>query len=770
MVGRNPIVGFPKAMEKLIKIRIGGAVQGVGFRPFVYRLAREMGVTGWVRNSQAGVEIEAGGGQRILSAFVERLMNEKPALAAIREFSYTITTGEAPPAFEIRPSRNFAEAAVSVPPDVATCPDCLLELFDSANRRYRYPFINCSRCGPRYSILENTPFDRPNISTKAFPMCPECGAEYTDPVSRRFHAAPITCPQCGPRLELWTPHGQTVAMHEEALMVAADTIRQGGIVAMKGIGGFQLLADARNEWAVRRLRKNKRRPDKPFAIMAPSLATAASIGDLSVLEAELLSSPAAPIVLVDKSITTPFLAHNIAPGTGRVGLLLPYSPVHHLLMTEVGFPIVVTSGSRGDAPMATDPISALSSLAGLADCFLVDDWPIVRVVDDSIAQVVAGQLQLLRRARGYAPLYLPVHGARGDTMILAVGAQDKNGIAVAARGQIIGFEHVNDPRSKFGESSYLRAIEDCAALFDVFPHRVACDLHPDYASTAYAWQSGLPVTAVQHHHAHVLSCMADHGLTGSVLGVAWDGSGFGSDGIIWGGEFLHTDLKQFRRVAHFRPFRLPGGEEAVDQPARTALGLIHATLGDGLFGTDWPEKLGFKGKQLAIIREMLGSGTDSPWTTSVGKLFDGIAAITGCITQITYEGQAAMRLEALAEKEELNTYPFSIEKGEPAVIDWRPMLRAIMAGVAASVPIATIAAVFHNTLIAILVSIARKAGEKDIVLTGDCFQNRVLSEKAIERLYAAGFTPHWHNRVPPNDGGIAVGQLMAAIADSSAVQ
>ncbi|MBI5685271.1 MAG: carbamoyltransferase HypF [Verrucomicrobia bacterium] len=756
--------GTSATQAQRLSVTIRGAVQGVGFRPFVFRLAEELGLTGWVNNSAQGVFIEVEGRREQLQSFLLRIPREKPPRAFIQslESSWLDPIGFAK--FEIRESDAAGAKTALILPDIATCPECLREVFDSANRRHRYPFTNCTHCGPRFSIIESLPYDRPNTTMKRFAMCESCRAEYENPRDRRFHAQPNACPACGPQLELWDRAGKVLAQRNTALQQAAEAIRRGEIAAVKGLGGFHLLVDARNEQAVRRLRELKHREEKPFALMAPSLAAVQALCEVSETEERLLTSPESPIVLLRRRGDAGGITEVVAPGNPCLGVMLPYTPLHHLLLAELGFPVVATSGNLAEEPICTDERDALQRLGGMADIFLVHDRPIARHVDDSIVRVVMDREMVMRRARGFAPL--PIHLARQLLPPqLAVGAHLKSSLALAVGGDVFISQHIGDLESTAAFDAFQRVAGDLERLYDARPVSVACDLHPDYLSTKFARQLGVPVREVQHHFAHVVSCMAENELEGPVLGVAWDGTGYGTDGTIWGGEFFRATRHEFERVAHLRQFRLPGGDSAVREPRRCAAGVLYEIFGDTLFGEGAPAVVkGFSRPELQIVWQMLHKHLNAPVTSSAGRFFDAVAAIAGLRQEMRYEGQAAMELEFAAEAAGTDeAYPFAIRDGQsPWVIDWEPMIRAMLDDVAENEPVSRLAAKFHNALAEMIVAVARRVSREQVVLSGGCFQNRYLTERAVRRLEQENFRAYWHQRVPPNDGGIALGQLVAA--------
>lgn len=745
------------------RIQLRGLLQGVGFRPFIFRLATDLGLSGAVWNGPAGVTIEIEGARPNLETFLLRIEQERPVHAVIDQIDSTPLDPIGEARFEIRESDRAGARETSVPPDLATCADCLRETLDPANRRYRYPFTNCTDCGPRFSMIELLPYDRINTTMREFPLCEECRNEYENRSDRRFHAEPNACPACGPHLELWESDGSVRASHDPALRAAADALRQGKIVAVKGLGGFHLMVDARNEEAVQRLRQRKIREAKPFALIFPTLASVGAVCRLSKLEARLLLSPESPIVLLKKSAPSA-IASSVAPDNPYLGVLLPYTPLHHLLMSELGFPVVATSGNRSEEPICTDENDALRRLAGIADLFLIHNRPIVRPLDDSVVRVIAERPLILRRARGYAPLSFQIETNRS---LLAVGGHLKNTVAISAGGKITLSQHLGDLENAETDQTFRQAVADLKKLYHHSPDAVVCDLHPDYRSTQFARETGLPLQPVQHHYAHLLSCMAEHRLEGALLGIAWDGSGLGPDGTLWGGEFLRIDERSFQRAAHFRTFRLPGGERAMREPRRSALGLLYEPFGDRAF-EESAFLIVFNAEERRILKTMLKSGLNAPLTSSVGRLFDAVASLLGLRQTSRFEGEAAMALEFACEGIETEeAYPFRIlECGTPKaplIIDWAPLIEAILGELEHSRPTGEIAVLFHNTLSEIIVSVARRIGEEKVVLTGGCFQNKVLTERAMMRLSAEGFQPYRHQQIPPNDGGLAVGQILAAL-------
>lgn len=745
-----------------LRIRVDGVVQGVGFRPFVYRIARERGLGGWVLNRPDGVLLEVEGPQDRLDGFRLALEAEAPAPARIRSVAWEALPETGEGGFRIRESETGGETRPSVPPDLATCPDCLRELADPGDRRHGYPFINCTYCGPRFTIIEGLPYDRPLTSMKGFPLCPACGAEYGDPGDRRFHAQPVACPACGPRLALLDPAGARRAEGPEALEEAARLLLAGDLLALKGLGGFQLLADATSPEAVARLRARKHREEKPFAVMYPSLAALEADAHAGPGEAALLASPEAPILLLLKR-GAPGVAEGVAPGNPRLGAFLATTPLHRLLLDRVGRPLVCTSGNLSDEPMAFQEGEALERLGGIADAFLVHDRPILRPVDDSVLRLDPHGPTLLRRARGYAPQAHPV--ACPGPPVLALGAHQKNTLCLLDRGQAVVSQHLGDLHTVEGAQLLARTVDDFLAFFRARPERLACDLHPDYASTrlaerlAQAW--GIPLARIQHHHAHVAAVAAERGLTGPVFGLAWDGTGLGTDGTAWGGEGLRREGGTWARVAHLRPFPLPGGDLASRQPLRAALGLLWDRRGSLEAAEGWMEP-----QTLAVLGAALARRLNAPRSSSIGRLFDAVAALAGVRTLPGFEGQAAMALEyAATASGAAGTYPWAYREGEALEADPGPLLEALLADRARGVDPGACARRFHQALADLAVAMARRGGCRQVVLSGGCFQNALLTARVRASLEAAGFEPISPVAFPPNDGAISLGQAaLAALA------
>jgi len=767
---------------------IQGIVQGVGFRPFVYRLAHELGLTGWVRNTPAGVEIEIQGNEQHHLAFEEALRTALPPLAVITAHSSSDIPPGRETAFTILPSGNGA-ADIQIAPDSALCPDCLRELFDPADRRYRYPFITCTNCGPRYSIITGIPYDRPYTTMAGFPLCTDCLKEYHDPLDRRFHAQPIACHACGPQVTLATSSGETVLERDEAVTQTITLLKSGAILAIKGIGGYHLAVDACNHEAVLRLRERKKRDEKPFAVMAATVGIARTLAQMDTMEERLLCSPEAPIVIVRKRPDTE-LSPLIAPNNGWLGLMLPYAPLHHLLFAPSPFDsaqgkpltlhsspltphstvtaLVMTSGNITDEPVAFEDDDALRRLSGIADYFLFHDRPIHIRSDDSVLRVFQGKPLFYRRARGYAPRAVSLPFAVPP--LLAAGAELKSTICLADGSRAVLSQHIGDLQNRATLDSFEHSVTHLTTLLEIKPTMIACDLHPDYLSSRYAEDSGLPLVRVQHHHAHMASCMAENGLEGDVIGVVFDGTGFGPDNTIWGGEFLVGGYGGYRRAGHFRPTPLPGGDAAVREPWRMAMAYLYQALGEDAFTLNHPVTRVLPEQERGLFAQMLRRGINSPLTSSCGRLFDAVAALLNLRHTVSYDGQGAIELEALAELAigERSEYSYAIaQHGDtPFQLDFSPMFPQLLAALADGVPTAAIAHRFHQTVAAatteLCLDISKATGLERVILSGGVFQNRLLTEMIYTALTRKGLTVFTHRLVPPNDGGIALGQ--AAIA------
>ncbi|TDB36871.1 MAG: carbamoyltransferase HypF [Actinobacteria bacterium] len=822
-------------MTRAVSLHVTGVVQGVGYRPFVYNLARRLGITGWVRNASDGVWCLAEGSPETLTAFERALRDEAPPMAVVESVVAEDVDPEGASDFVIVASHAEEGAMTLVSPDIATCDACRDELFDPGDRRYRYPFINCTNCGPRFTIIDDVPYDRPMTTMRNFPMCPECTAEYGDPADRRFHAQPDACFVCGPRLYLngtadapadwmWRPEVETSPrphrdldaerIRSDAILKAATTLlRDGGILAIKGLGGFQLACDATNEAAVARLRDRKRRWGKPFAVMMPTLELAAEYCAISTDESELLTSPAAPIVLLrlrgagvggarmrvpqpaddagvfadvrrglseqassaeprarrglsEQATPADLLAPSLAPGLAELGVMLPYTPLHHLLLSAVGIPLVMTSGNLSEEPIATGNAEALDRLGQIADAVLLHDRGIRSRYDDSVVRVVSSGTEIVRRARGFAPFPLKLPFT-SDVDILALGPEQKNTVTLLTGEYAFVSQHIGDMENAETFAAFERTIELYQRLFRVKPGIVAYDLHPEYLSSKHALALGLPAVGVQHHHAHVAGVAAEHGIGGPFIGVALDGTGYGTDGTIWGGEVLLATLGGFERLARLSHMPMPGGAAAVRRPARMAIGALSAA---GLLGHPGAEPLRARmaeGEEATLMR-MIERGVNSPLTSSMGRLFDAMAAICGVRDDARYEGQAAIELEAIADRSADGSYRFGVSPGEPAVLESAPVLEAALDDVARGVPAGTVSMRFHRAVAAAIVDECVRASAtaetRVVALAGGVLMNRLVMDGAFLGLTGAGLQPITHVRLPVNDGGVSFGQAVVAWA------
>jgi hydrogenase maturation protein HypF len=770
----------------------------VGFRPFVHTAAGRFGLKGWVLNDTKGVLVEVEGERPALRGFIEALESEAPPLACIE----SVETAFRPPAgyttFEIRRSEQVSERFVLISPDMATCEDCRREVMDPGDRRYAYPFTNCTNCGPRFTIIEDIPYDRPKTTMKTFLMCPDCRAEYEDPRDRRFHAQPNACPRCGPSLRLVAAGGGRVekgrieggTTGREALWTALRLLREGKILAVKGLGGYHLACDAENREAVGALRRRKYREDKPFAVMCPRVEQVEALCRVSAAEKELLLSPKRPILLLEKRPGSP-VAEEIAPRNPYLGVMLPYTPLHHLLFhpiageedepegpggkTAAGDPLfralVMTSGNSSDEPIAYEDADAFRRLRGIADAFLIHDRPIHMRCDDSVIRVFRDREMVLRRSRGYVPY--PVKLGREIEEVLACGGELKNTFCLTRGEYAFLSHHIGDLENLETLESFERGIEHFKRLFSLAPRILAYDLHPNYLSTQYARDRarsdpGLRLVGVQHHHAHVASCMAEWDLAGEVIGVAFDGTGYGTDGTIWGAEFLVADRAQFRRAAHLRPLPLPGGERAIVEPWRSALSALRLTFGDDLEGLriDWLDRT--DREERALLLRLLDRNVNCPLSSGMGRLFDVVASLLGVRDRIHYEGQAAIELELLAATAGAGQeYAYGMEEKEGrTILDPIPLVREVVADLRKGAERAVIARRFHSTVARMVQEacfrIRADTGMERVVLTGGVFQNMILLEALCDSLEALGFQVYTHSRVPANDGGIALGQAVIA--------
>ena len=732
-------------------------VQGVGFRPLVFQMAKLLNLNGWVSNSSEGVTIELEGDEDSVDTFLPQLERELPPHSSILSTEKKLIESCGEKGFTIKESSISGEIAPHILPDIAVCQECLEEMFDPLNRRFGYPFINCTHCGPRFSIIQSLPYDRPNTTMDGFEMCEECQAEYEDPANRRFHAQPIACPDCGPSIEFHRlSDAAATCLGEPAMESAVDSLKSGEIVALKGLGGFQLLVDATNPQAVQRLRERKQRGNKPFAVMFPDIGSAREAVKISAQEEKLLQSSEAPIVLIEKRNSD---FDWISPRNPYLGVFLPYSPIHHQLLKLFQKPLVTTSGNLSNEPICIDNEEAFSRLGRIADAFLVHNRPIQRPVDDSVVRMNAGKLQVIRRARGYAPYPIQISQTMKPT--LAVGGHLKNAIAIAKGKQIILSQHIGNLDTAESVSAFQSAISDFNTLYGIQYETVVADKHPDYVSTQLAEEQKPGHTQyIQHHLAHVFSCMAEHGLKPPLTGIAWDGTGYGEDGTIWGAESFKLTEQSSRRIASIYPFQLPGGESAIHETERIAISLLHTA------GLQTPHN-----KKAELLLDLMEKDLQSPYCSSMGRLFDGISALIGLCKKINFEAEAAMLLEFEAQKSDtpvLYDFPaLNFDESKPTIFDWRPMIGQIVEDLRSRKSTTHIARKFHNTLAETILEIARLSNENKVLLTGGCFQNKVLTEMAIRKLTEAGYTTYTHSHIPPNDGGLAAGQVYAQLFKSN---
>jgi hydrogenase maturation protein HypF len=752
----------------LARISVKGVVQGVGFRPFIYQLATGHDLKGWVCNTSEDVKIEVEGAATDIDLFLLKLKEQAPPVSHIEEINATRGNPVGYDKFEIRHSVSEDGKYQLVSPDIATCPDCLSEILDPADRRYLYPFTNCTNCGPRFTIITDIPYDRPNTTMTAFEMCPECRREYEDPLNRRFHAQPNACTVCGPHLELVDAEGNSVVC-DDIITTASEFLKKGKIVAVKGLGGFLLACDATSSSAVSRLRQRKTRPSKPLAIMVSSLDEARQYCHINNKEAGLLADTGSPIVLLKWRDTTP-IAREVAPGLKYLGVMLPYTPLHHILLRRAGLPLVMTSGNLSEEPIAKDNDEAIRRLGGIADYFLTHNRDIYARYDDSVMLVENDTPQFARRARGYAPY--PASLASKSRQILGCGAEEKNTFCLTRDNFAFVSQHIGDMENMETLEHFINTVELYKQLFRIEPEIIAYDLHPEYLPTKYAkglaeQNKNLKLVGVQHHHAHIASCMADNGLKEPVIGVALDGTGYGSDGNIWGGEFMTADYTKFTRTAHLEYLPLPGGALAIKKPYRTAIGYLRA------LGIEPDMKLPFlrdiDGAEIDVIKNQVEKNINVPLTSSMGRLFDAVAALIGVRGVIEYEAQAAIDLEMLAMTagNETGIYPFStVEQDGVTVIKIRDLIATIIKDISGAVSGAVIAARFHNTVARIILVLCQlisgETGIKKVALSGGVFQNRLLLRKAIALLESANLEVYAHRQVPCNDGGISLGQVVIA--------
>jgi len=753
--------------SKAAKIRVQGVVQGVGFRPFVYRLAHEHGLKGWVRNTSGNVEIAVEGTSDSIKGFIADLETKAPPMARIENIEASPYAPQGYAAFEIHGSLTQKGKYQLMSPDIATCGDCQREIFNVGDRRYRYPFTNCTNCGPRFTIIEDIPYDRPKTTMRDFKMCPRCQAEYDDPLDRRFHAQPNACPVCGPNLSLVDANGHPLKCRD-AIKRASQLLKKGKILAIRGLGGFQLACDATDTDVVGLLRQRKQRPSKPFAVMLPALKDVERHCTLSDVERKLLQSPESPIVLLKWNRSESDIATSVGPGLNYLGVMLPYTPLHHLLMRETGLPLVMTSGNLSEEPIAKDNDEALRRLAGIADYFMLHNRDIYARYDDSVC-MVEGTPQVIRRARGYAPH--PITLPSKSEQILACGPELKNTFCLTKDDHAFVSQHIGDMENEETLEHFDNTIQLYKKLFRVKPVAIAHDMHPEYLSTKYAIErgrkEGLPLIPVQHHHAHAVSCMIENGVTDPVIGVSLDGAGYGGDGTIWGGEFLISRLDSFRRAGHLEYVPMLGGEAAIKKPYRMALSYIWTLLGE-----DYPlqglplRKL--PPSEIDIMKQQFSRKINCPLTSSAGRLFDVVSAVAGVRCEVDYEAQAAIELEMLAAEEPKgNIYGYSIDQQDGVrVIRLGELLSAVAQDVEQQVPVPDISLRFHQTVAKMVsdmcTAISNDTGLKQVALSGGVFANRLLLRLTKAALERAGLTVLTHSMVPTNDGCISLGQAVIA--------
>lgn len=749
------------------KIHITGAVQGVGFRPFVYNLANSLNIKGTVLNSTKGVIIEAYGEEAVINNFISKLKSDKPAVSFIKQIKITGDKSELiPDSFEIIHSDSGGSPDTYILPDIAVCKDCLAEIFNPADRRYLYPFTNCTNCGPRYTIIEKLPYDRQNTTMKNFVMCDKCRSEYENPADRRFHAQPNACPVCGPEVSLWDKSGEVISDGNDAVKTASREILKGKILAVKGLGGFHLFANAISDDAVKLLRKRKNREEKPFAVMLKDIH---EVGKYCVLNSGIiksLTSVSSPIVLVRRKSDTGISGYVNGVNTKNpyYGVLLPYTPLHHILMSYLNIPVIATSGNISDEPICTDEYEALERLGSIADLFLVHNRPILRYVDDSIVKYVLDEEMILRRSRGYAPIP-EITEINSPEDGIAAGAHLKNTFAVKRNEEIFISQHIGDLENIRSVNAFTKTIDDFTRIYQVKPSKISCDMHPDYESSKYAAQnekSDMKLIKVQHHIAHIFSCKVENNIKFPFLGVAWDGTGYGADGAIWGSEFFTADENAVKRIAHLKYFKLPGGEEAIKKVYRIAAGMLFDMglyqKAELLFN---PGNAPHLSNELQLIKSMLGKSINSPLTSGMGRLFDAVSALLNVKTVSAFEGQAAMELEfSIGDFRTNGFYKFGLnEEGSEFIIDWMPLIQCILDDLEEKKTTPEISAKFHNTLTEIILSVAKKTGFENIAISGGCFQNTYLLENAVKKLRNNGFLPYWQKKIPVNDGGISLGQI-----------
>jgi hydrogenase maturation protein HypF len=745
-------------------VRVKGIVQGVGFRPYIFQLAAHSRLTGYVANTPSGVRIHVEGPPASVEAFVARIPAEAPPLAQITAVDAEDADLEGCRRFEIvASSAEEAGPSALISPDVAVCADCLREMRSPGDRRHRYPFINCTNCGPRYTIIDGLPYDRPKTAMKSFEMCPRCQAEYDNPADRRFHAQPNACPVCGPRVALLASDGKPVAT-DDAVREVIARLKAGRIAAVKGLGGYHLAVDAENEAAVQRLRRRKHREEKPLALMARDIDRVRRLAHLNEDEIGVLTSPQRPILLLEKQAHHS-IAPSVAPNNRYFGVMLPYTPLHHLLLEKDFAALVMTSANLSEEPIVITNDEALSRLAGIADDFLVHDRDIYLRCDDSIVRHAAGVVRFIRRSRGYVPT--PVFLKHAQASVLACGAELKNTVCLTKEDRAFVSQHIGDLENLATYDAFQATIDHLQRILDIAPRAIACDLHPDYLSTRYAQtQTSLPVFQVQHHHAHIVSAMAEHHLEGRVIGLAFDGTGYGPDGTLWGGEVLLATAGDYERAAFLEPLPLPGGAAAIRAPWRMALSYLHQAFGAGCRDLHTPLMKTVDPRQADIVLRMTAQGLNAPLTSSVGRLFDGVAALLGLRHTVAFEGQAAMELEMCAASDGNGYYTVEWPPATPIRIPTAPIIRGVVGDLQKGRSAAFISRKFHNTLVLLFTDLCRQLQRQTsldrVVLSGGVFQNALLLQGLSRSLSKAGLQVYAHRLVPPNDGGIALGQAVVA--------
>lgn len=760
-----------------VLITICGCVQGVGFRPFIYRLAHEHKLVGHISNTCNGVKIDVQGTKDAISKFQHDIVHQKPERATIAEFSVHQLPRCNYTSFQIATSESNSDKALALLPDTAMCKECLQELFDPKNRRYQYPFLHCISCGPRFSLFLSMPFDRVRTTMTEFCMCEDCKNEYTNPDNRRFFSQTNCCPKCGPQLQLVDAKGNVIAGKDDALDTAVHYLKQGKIVAMKNTGGYLLLVDASNEEAVQRLRLRKHRPNKPFAILMSNLAEVESIAHLTHIEEDILTSPAAPIVLLKKKTQNHAVALSVSHASPYHGIMLSHNALQHLLLRHFAGPLVATSGNISGRPLCITELEAFDTLSSIADVFLIHNRQIKHRLDDSIVHVIAGQPVIMRKARGYIPCAISVPDAlksEDDETLFAAGSQMKNSFAFLKQGQIYMSQYIGDLDSMNNCKAYDWEVNNWEILLGIQNAKGVGDKHPDYYSSEYLERRDISFERIQHHQAHVWAAMADNKLSPPFCSIAWDGTGWGDDVTVWGGEAFLATEQEISRIASLYPFLLPGKDKAVREPKRAMLGLFNALFGDEIPSPydAWLHQ-SFSKEKLAILSVALKKKINAQICSSVGRLFDGVSAILDFCTESDFEGQAALLLEMAAYRATNNKIAYAmplIKENNLFLLNWGPMIKQILKDKVQGVPLEDIALAFHETLAQAIVELAKIAGKETVLLTGGVMQNKLLVEKAIYYLKAAGFKPYIHRDIPPNDGGIAVGQLIGSLYQNQVME